>query len=356
MIKFLKKFLRDITLTLFILCLIMGIGAALTLHYLVVQAPAPEMAEERIAALLGQESPVFYSDGVTQFGVLFEEIHRQYVKYEDIPQNFIKALVAAEDHRFFEHSGVDIVGIVRATLANYKAGRVVQGGSSLTQQTAKNLFKRKARNIDAKLKELLQALRLEYRYPKEKILEFYCNQFYVSGNGNGLGVAARYFFDKEPSELTLVESAFIAGSVKQPNHYNPFLQKNREDPIATKKRAMERVRYVLRQMRKYGMLGDEEFLAARLTDIEFRQGKMSYAQSSTMDLVKEGVSSTFLTEYLEEQGIANIATSGARVVTTIDKDLQDKVVYALRRHISHLDVQMRGYRRAAVQAEYAELD
>lgn len=351
-----KKFLRDITLTLVILCLIMGIGAALTLHYLVVQAPAPEMAEERIAALLGQESPVFYSDGVTQFGVLFEEIHRKYIKYEDIPENFIKALVAAEDHRFFRHHGVDFIGIARATLANRKAGRVVQGGSTLTQQTAKNLFKRKARNLDAKLKELLQALRLEYRYPKEKILEFYCNQFYVSGNGNGLGVAARYFFDKEPSELTLVEAAFIAGSVKQPNHYNPFLQKNREDPIATKKRAMERVRYVLRQMQRRGMLSGEEFMAARMTDLEFRQGKMSFAQNATMDLVKEGLSSTFLTEYLEEQGIANIATSGARIITTIDKELQDKTVYALRRHLSSLDVLLRGYNRAEVQEEYAQLD
>ena len=193
---------------------------------------------------------------------------------------------------------------------------MVQGGSTLTQQTAKNLFKRESRSLKAKIKELMQAFRLEYYFSKEKILEFYCNQFYVSGNGHGLGVAARYFFDKEPAELTLVETAFIAGCVKQPNYYNPFLKKNREDPIEARKRAMIRVRYVLGQMREKGMLSAEEFAVARTTELEFRQGKMSYGQNATMDLLKEGLGSPILMEFLEENGISNISTSGARIITT----------------------------------------
>jgi len=132
--------------------------------------------------------------------------------------------VAAEDGQFFYHFGIYLPGIVRSAIANFKAGRVVQGGSTITQQTAKNLFKRRARTYRAKFRELLYALRLEYRYTKEKILEFYVNQFYVNGNGLGLGVAALYYFDKEPAELSLLECAFIAGSVKRPSYYNQIYQ------------------------------------------------------------------------------------------------------------------------------------
>lgn len=350
------KFLKYSFLFCFILGLLLAAGGAYWLYYQIVKVPAPEMTEANISAILGRESPVYYSDGVTQFGVLFEDVHRQYVKYDEIPKHFIQALIAAEDDQYFNHFGVDPMGIARALLANYRAGRVVQGGSTLTQQTAKNLFKRESRSLRAKIKELMQAFRLEYYFSKEKILEFYCNQFYVSGNGHGLGVAARYFFDKEPAELTLVEAAFIAGCVKQPNYYNPFLKKNREDPIEARKRAMIRVRYVLGQMREKGMLSAEEFAVARTTELEFRQGKMSYGQNATMDLLKEGLGSPILMEFLEENGISNISTSGARIITTLDKDLQDQTVYALRRHLSRLDVQLRGYRREAVQKEYAELE
>lgn len=349
------KKLRYLFLSLLVVLVLAFLGGAGFLYYQIVLAPAPEMAEEHISEILGRESPVFYSDGVTQFGVLFEDIHRQYIKYEDIPKAFVNALIAAEDDQYFSHFGVDVPGIARALFVNYKAGKIVQGGSTITQQTAKNLFKRESRSIPAKIKELLQAFRLEHRYSKEKILEFYCNQFYVSGNGHGLGVAARYFFDKEPAELSLVEAAFIAGSVKRPNYYNPFLQKNREDPIETKKRAMERVRYVLQQMLSERMITQDEFLAARTTEIEFKQGKMSYEQNATMDLVKEGVSSPILAEYLEENGISNISTSGARIITTIDKELQHKTVAALRSQLSQLDVVLRGYTRSEVQQEYAEL-
>src|SRR5665647_3167268 len=192
------------------------------IYYLVTTVQGPEMEESYINEILGRESPVFYRDGQNKLGVLFEGIHRQYLTYNELPKNFIDALVAAEDNQFFRHFGIDIPGIIRAMLVNLKAGKVVQGGSTITQQTAKNLFKRESRSLQAKLKELLFALRLEQKYSKEKILEFYSNQFFVSGNGHGLGVAARYFFDKEPQELSLLECAFIAGSVKRPNYYNPL--------------------------------------------------------------------------------------------------------------------------------------
>ncbi|MFO0003623.1 MAG: biosynthetic peptidoglycan transglycosylase, partial [bacterium] len=111
--------------------------------------------------------------------------------------------------------------IVRAAVQNARAGRVVAGGSTLTQQTAKNLFYRPDRSLRSKAQELVDALRLEAHFSKEDILEFYANQFHVSANGRGLGIAARYFFDKRVDELTLKECAFIAGMVKAPSRYNP---------------------------------------------------------------------------------------------------------------------------------------
>ncbi|MCK5516310.1 MAG: transglycosylase domain-containing protein, partial [Desulfobulbaceae bacterium] len=201
-----KKLLKYLTAVI-IVCFLSVAGG---LYWTIVLEPGEEIKIDNIRRILGKESHVFYSDGKTRLGVFFDNAHRQYVPYGEIPDVFVNALVASEDDRFFEHIGFDIIGITRAMLKNIAAGRVVQGGSTLTQQTAKNLFRRSERSFEAKFKELLFALRLEYHYSKEQIFEFYINQFYVSGNGHGLGVAARYYFDKKTSELNLVESAFIA--------------------------------------------------------------------------------------------------------------------------------------------------
>ncbi|XOF32343.1 MAG: transglycosylase domain-containing protein [Candidatus Electrothrix sp. YB6] len=321
-------------------------------YYLVTEVPCPEMEPENIASILGRESPVYYHGGQEKIGVLFEDIHRQYLQYNQIPEKFIKAIIAAEDDQFFHHYGIDFYGIARAAIANFKAGKIVQGGSTITQQTAKNLFKRAARNYEAKLKEMLYALRLEYRFSKEEILEFYCNQFYVSGNGHGLGVAARYYFDKEPADLTLLEAAFIAGSVKQPNFYNPFIKEDKVSTLKAKLRAEERAEYVLGKMLKQGMISQAEYDAAVNGEIMFNQGKTSFALNTIMDLVKEGLSSDVITDALSEHGIDNISTSGARIITTVDHALQTETLYSLRRELSRLDVRLRGYERKETQEEY----
>lgn len=348
----------------FVVCLagavLAGVVGAAAVYYLVVLVPSPELDESHIAEILSRESPVYYGDGTTKIGVLFEGTHRQYLKYDQLPKQFINALLASEDDEFFTHHGVDIPGIIRAMIANFHAGRVVQGGSTITQQTAKNLFKRESRSIEAKLKELLYAMKLEHRYSKEKILEFYCNQFFVSGTGHGLGVAARYFFDKDPSELTPLEDAFIAGSVKQPNYYNPFLRKNKENPDEVRRRDEDRVRYVLGQMRKHNRISDDQYTQLMHTlesqGIDFHQGRMSYAQNTVMDLVRDGLETPFIVDDLEEHGISNISTSGVHIITSLDKDLQQKTLQALRRQLSLLDVRLRGYRRADVQQEYQAIN
>jgi membrane peptidoglycan carboxypeptidase len=325
------------------------------LYWFVVVEPGDEIQSENIHKILGKESHVFYSDGITKLGVFFDTAHRQYVSYVDIPREFVNAMVASEDNRFFDHFGFDIVGIGRAMLKNIQAGRIVQGGSTLTQQTAKNLFKRTDRSIEAKLKELLFALRLEYYYSKEKIFEFYSNQFYVSGNGHGLGVAARYYFDKTPSELSLVECAFIAGSVKRPNFYNPFIKKTEEASELARSRAKTRLNYVINNMYGLGMIDTSTYNESLNAEIEFKKGQVGYDLDYAMELVREAVSSTEVLEALEAHEVTNIATSGVRIITTIGKELQENTLSILRGELSRLDVRMRGYERSEVQKELAEL-
>jgi membrane peptidoglycan carboxypeptidase len=344
-----------------IICFILilfGFFIAITvgsLLWLIVWSPGRAISPENIEGLLAMESPVYYRDGQQKVGVFFEQAHRQYVPYGKVPKTFVDALIAAEDHDFFLHHGVDYFGVLRAMVSNLKAGRVVQGGSTITQQTAKNLFKRSERSMGAKLKELLNAWRLEYHYPKEKILEFYVNQFYVSGNGRGIGVAARYYFDKEVSELDILESAFIAGSVKRPNYYNPFIKRDEEAAAAARLRAKERAAYVLSQMYKLEMISVSEYQANVTRNIPFRQGQMTYSLNTVMDLVKAGLDEPEVEEALRLNGIENVATSGIRVITTIEKDLQDSAFYALRKELSHLDVRLRGYDNGALQQVYEDL-
>lgn len=326
------------------------------LYWYVVVEPGDEIEIENIRNILGKESNVYYSDGVTKLGAFFDETHRQYVPYEDIPKTFVNALVAAEDNRFFEHFGFDLVGIGRAMIKNIEAGRIVQGGSTLTQQTAKNLFKRVDRSIAEKFKELLLALRLEYRYSKEQIFEFYANQFYVSGNGHGLGIAARYYFDKKPSELSLVESAFIAGSVKRPNYYNPFIKKTQEDIDLAKVRADDRLRYVLDKMKEAETITTREYSQALVEGVPFNKGQFGYELDYVMELVRDAVGLNVITDALAAQGVSNISTSGVSIITSIDKTLQDKTLYSLRQQLSELDVRLRGYQHDEVQAELANFD
>ena len=134
-----------------------------------------------------------------------------------------------------------------------------RGGSTLTQQTAKNLFGRKGRTVRGKLEELINAYRLERHFTKKEILEFYLNQFFVTGNGHGVRIAARYFFDKDLADLNLAECTFIAGSVKGPNQYNPFLAETPEKKRAILERVHYRVAYVLKQMRRHDKITEAQY-------------------------------------------------------------------------------------------------
>ena len=304
---------------------------------------AKRIEEGAIDRVVASESPVYYDDGLTPIGVFFEQTHLRYIPYEDIPKVFIKAIIAAEDKNFFKHQGFDVKAVIRAFWTNYRAGKVKQGGSTITQQTAKNVFKREKRSYKAKFKELVQALVLEKKFTKEKILETYINQFFVTGYGKGLRIAAQYFFAKEPADLDLVEAAFIAGSVKAPNRYNPFAKKTKEEKLTAIGLARQRKDYVLDNMLKMNAITKEEYEKAKKREVPFKEGKITYRLNVVLDYIREQLESDYFKAILREQGVENIATSGISIHTSINKEIQEAALKSLRRHLPILDVKMNGY-------------
>ncbi len=311
-------------------------------YYEITTETSQRIQRGAISEVIDSESPVYYSDGKTPIGVFFEKTHSQYLDYDHIPKLFIKALIAAEDKNFFHHWGFDPKSVIRAFVANLRSGRVVQGGSTLTQQTAKNVFKREKKSYRAKLHEMFQAFLLEMRYSKEEILEMYANQFFVNGYGKGLKIAAQYFFDKDPKDLNLVEAAFIVGSVKGPNRYNPFIKKSQAEKEKARRLAKERKDYVLDKMLEQNYIGADEYAAAREKPVPFKEGRITFRLNVILDYVRNQLESPFFKRILEEEGVDNIATSGIGIYTSVDKDIQNKALLSLRKHLPRMDVALCG--------------
>jgi penicillin-binding protein 1A len=312
-------------------------------YYTVTRDAATRIERGAVDRIIASESPAFYDDGLTPIGVFFEKTHRKYIRYQEIPKYFIKALIAAEDRNFLNHPGFDLKAVLRAFFANIKAGKVVQGGSTLTQQTAKNIFKREKRSYRAKLKELIQAFLFERKYSKQEILEMYSNQFFVTGYGKGLGIAAQYYFDKDPKNLDLVESAFVAGSVKGPNRYNPFIKKTEAEKNEAKRLAKLRKDYVLSNMLKANYITKEQCQKAKEREVPFKEGEITYRLNVILDYIREQLESDYFKSMLEEQGVDNPAISGMKIYTSINKDIQEAALKSLRTHLPLMDVKLNGY-------------
>ncbi len=347
-----KRFSRFLIIAIFIAVLSIGILAGY-FCYTVMKDASIRIQKGAIEHIIASESPVYYDDGITKIGVFFDRIHRKYVHYAEIPKIFIKALIAAEDARFFDESyGFDIKALFRALISNIRAGRVVQGGSTITQQTAKNIFKREKRSYKAKIKELIQAILLARRYSKQEILEMYCNQFFVTSFGKGLKIAARYFFGKSPKDLDLVEAAFIAGSVKAPNRYNPFIKKTEAEKHTAMRLAKARKDYVLSRMLKMKFITRAQYLKAKKRPVPFKEGKITYRLNIVLDYVRNQLDSRYFKNILNEQGVDNIATSGISVYTSINAPIQKAALSSLRNNLSILDIQLNGYNLKAHQQQF----
>ncbi|MGW8161729.1 MAG: transglycosylase domain-containing protein, partial [Desulfobulbales bacterium] len=170
--------------------------------------------------------------------------------------------------------------------------------------------------------------------------------------GHGLGVAAQYYFDKPVSELNTLECVFIAGSVQRPNYYNPFIKDNEALAEQAHTRAKQRCSYVLRQMLKLGMISQAQYDEYMAQELDFKQGQMFFPLNTLMDFVKSALAVPEVEAALAANGIDNIATSGIRIYTTVEKELQDQAVYSLRKELSRLSVRLQGYTHEELRRYY----
>ena len=200
----------------------------------------------------------------------YGDIYGQSIQYKNLPKNLINAVIVTEDKRFFFHPGIDIKGIVRAALVNLKSGRIVQGGSTITQQLAKNLFLTPERSFTRKLHELILSFWLEIRFTKQQLLSIYLNRVYLGSGTYGVQAASEKYFNKKVEELNLYECALIASLLKAPSRYNP---------IANEELSRERTYKVLENMKKSNLITDQSIIEAKLNNKTYN--KYTSAPKST---------------------------------------------------------------------------
>ncbi len=262
---------------------------------------------------------VYTADGalIGEFG----EERRTYIAISEVPAPLKHAILSAEDDRFFEHSGVDFSGLIRATLLNLMGGSKRQGGSTITMQVARNFYLSREKTISRKLYEILLALKIEHNLSKEQILEVYINQIYLGQRAYGFASAAQIYFGRELPQLGVADYAMLAGLPKAPSAYNP---------VANPERATLRQHYVLRRMRELGYLSDEAYQQALKAPLKLAIGKNAL-QNSNMphaEYVAEMARQMAYDQFKEDA-----YTRGIRVVTTVLKADQDAAYAALRRNI-----------------------
>ena len=257
----------------------------------------------------------------------FGEMKRTPVSYQEIPELMIKAVLAAEDDRFFVHPGVDYQGILRAAFELVKTGEKRQGGSTITMQVARNFFLSSEKTYLRKLNEVFLALKIEHELSKQEILELYLNKIYLGKRAYGVAAAAQVYYGTTLDQLTVAQTAMIAGLPKAPSAYNP---------LADPQRAIIRRNYVLGRMHDLGFISDEVFTIARSEPVTAKH----YALETELQApyVAEMVRSYLVSLYGDDA-----YTSGYNVITTVSTKLQRAANKALQAALLEYDAR-HGYR------------
>lgn len=260
---------------------------------------------------------------------------RELVSLQTVPPDLIRAVLAAEDRRFFEHSGFDPRGILRALIVNIRTGAIRQGGSTITQQLAKNFFLSDERTLGRKFNELLMAVIIEQRYRKNQILEIYLNEIYLGQQGstaiNGIGAAARHYFDKPVEELELAESAALAGMIRSPGRYSPS---------ANPQRCRERRDDVLAAMQAGGWISAEERRAAAARSVRTADGQRPVQPAPYfMDYLSRQLETLYSPQDLSSMGLS--------IYTTLDTQVQAAAEAALEKGLAGLEKTHPALRRQA---------
>ena len=295
---------------LFLLSVFAGVGG-----YFVISRDLPQLPDNLSKINLSLPTEIYSANGE-----LIKVLGQRYpISLEDISPNFTKALIAVEDSSFYEHRGLDHQALVRAFYMNIRERKILQGGSTITQQLSKNLFFSFERNWIRKIKELLIAFQLEATFSKKEILEAYCNQIYFGSGAYGVEEAAQTYFRKRAHEVTLLQGALLAGLPNSPNNANPFT-----DYL----RSMRRAKYILARMVKENLISPEE---------------KREALSSPLELIRpreDNNPNRYFTNYVvskleRDYGKEFLHFGGLKIFTTLDTRLQD---FAQKSALSHLEV------------------
>ena len=275
---------------------------------------------------------IYTADGVLigEFG----EERRAVVSIAEVPADLKNAIIAIEDERFYQHPGIDYVGVMRAAYANVVAGGRRQGASTITMQVARNFFLSSEKTLTRKLYEALLAFKIEHSLTKEQILELYLNQIYLGQRAYGFGAASQIYYNKAVNQLTLAESAMLAGLPKAPSLYNP---------IINPQRAKQRQQLVLRRMADLGYISAAQHDEAVKAPVRARREVNEYSVHA--EFAAEMVRQALADQYPEE-----VYTRGFRVYTTLRKADQEAAYGALRKGVLEYDRQ-HGYRAPEAYVE-----
>ncbi len=316
-----KSLIVKIIFALLGIGLLAGMTGALAFTYFNLDLPKIDKLQDYKPNLASQ---IISKDGVILAELGLEK--REIVEMKDVPPRVVDAFLSAEDDKFFEHKGVDYWGLTRAMFANFKAGKVVQGGSTITQQVAKSLLLSSERSITRKVKDFILAQRIEEKLTKKEILYLYLNQVYLGGGYYGVKAAARGYFNKELKNMTVAESAMLAGLLVAPGKYSPYV-----NPHA----ARMRQGYVLDRMHKL----------KKITDAEYKE---ALAEKTIYRLREDELKAGYFTEWVRQKvvdvvGEKSFLIDGYKIKTTLDWDLQKVAEEQIQRGIKEVD-KRQGYK------------
>jgi penicillin-binding protein 1B len=261
-----------------------------------------------------------------------EREKRRPVAYSELPKHLLDALIAVEDKRFFQHTGLDMIRVAKAVYVDLREGKKEQGASTLTMQLARSFWLEQDKNFNRKMAEVFLTMELERRFTKEQILELYANEVYLGRRGSfsihGFGEAARAYFGKDIRQLTLPESAMLVGIIQRPSYYNPFRYPER---------VKERRNLALLLMRNNGYLTAEQYKQAVNTPLNLSRGETESSEAPYfVDLVNDALQERFQDW--------DFATNSYRVYSSLDLDLQQAAVDAVQEGMTKLDQQLRRMR------------
>ncbi|QBF83444.1 PBP1A family penicillin-binding protein [Shewanella maritima] len=303
---------------------LLGVGAIAAAYFYVL----PDLPDVNTLKTVKLQTPlrIYSQDGllISQFG----EKRRIPVEYEDVPQQLINAVLDTEDARFFEHKGIDPIGIVRAATILITTGKKSQGASTITQQVARGFFLSNEKTYIRKIKEIFLALKIEKALTKKEILTLYLNRSFLGNRAYGVGAAAQVYYGKELDELTLPEMAMIAGLPQAPSAANP---------IRNPQRATNRRNWVLSRMLEKRNITQAEYEEAAAAPVTARY------HGAEIDLYAPYISEMARDYMIQKYGREEAYTHGYNVYTTINSDLQRKAQTALRNNVFAYD-QRHGYR------------